>query len=418
MKWFSFLIAAIVAAIVYMFIMEREAVFRFAGVTDGPAAQETEAIEDMASAVAEDATKRVSVVVESSVAHEIDSAVVLRGRTEAARQVTVKAETSGPITSAPLRKGTMVETGQLLCAIDTGTREASLAEARAKLASAKAGLPVSEARVREAEALLDEAEINNRASAKLIERGFASETKLASTRAGVSSALANVESARSGLESARSAVEAAEAAVALAQKELDRITMEAPFAGILETDTAELGALMQPGSVCATVIQLDPMKLVGFVPETQVEKVRLGARAGARLVSGRELLGEVTFLARSADPLTRTFRVEVEVPNRDLSIRDGQTVEIAIEAAGQMAHLLPGSSLTLDDHGALGVRVAVPGDDGPVAAFRPVQFLRDTPDGVYVAGLPATADVIVVGQEYVTEGVPIDLTFRGTELGQ
>ncbi len=113
-------------------------------------------------------------------------------------------------------------------------------------------------------------------------------------------------------------------------------------------------------------------------------------------------------MSRSADEATRTFRVEVEVPNPDLSIRDGQTAEIAISGGGQAAHLLPGSALTLDDSGQLGLRLVVEGR----AAFHPVTLLRDTAEGVWVAGLPEVADVIVVGQEFVTEGVAVDVTWR------
>lgn len=418
MKWFSFLIAGIVAGIVYLLIMERETLLQFAGTESATeiAAEPEEAKTETPDAT--DDVNRVSVVVMASTAQVIDSAVVLRGRTEAVRQVTVMAETSGPITSEPLRKGAMVEAGQLLCRIDAGPRTAQLTEAKARLASARAGLPVSRARVSEAEARLVEAEINNRAATKLIEGGYASETRVASTKAAVSAAEANVESARSGLEAATSTVEAAAASVALAEKEIDRVSIAAPFAGLLETDTAELGALMQPGAPCATVIQLDPMKLVGFVPETQVNRVAVGSPAGAQLVSGTEVSGKVTFLSRSADPLTRTFRVEIEVPNTDLRIRDGQTADIAIASAGETAHLLPGSALTLDDTGRLGVRVAESGDDGAKAAFMPVHLLRDTQDGVFVTGLPTNIDVIVVGQEYVTDGVPIRLTYRDAAVGQ
>ncbi|SDJ44014.1 efflux RND transporter periplasmic adaptor subunit [Aliiruegeria lutimaris] len=423
MKWFSFLIAAIVAGVVYMLIMERDAVFEFAGIETGrPAAPAAapDGTNDVAETIenTDDDPKRVSIVAVASTAQVIDSAVILRGRTEATRQVVVAAETSGPIVSDPLRKGTMVQAEDLLCEIDPGPRIAQLSEAKALLASAKAGIPVARARVIEAEALLAEAAINNRAATKLIEGGFASETRVASTRAAVSAAEANVESAHSGLEAATSNVEAAAAAVALAEKEIDRVTLKAPFAGLLETDTAELGALMQPGSSCATIIQLQPMKLVGFVPETQVDKVAVGAPAGARLVSGSEVAGTVIFMSRSADPQTRTFRVEIEVPNADMRIRDGQTADIAIAATGEAAHLLPGSALTLDDAGTLGVRIVEQSDAGPVAAFVPVQFLRDTPGGVYVAGLPTNVDVIVVGQEYVTDGVPLKVSYQEEGLGQ
>ncbi|MFD0978474.1 efflux RND transporter periplasmic adaptor subunit [Tropicimonas aquimaris] len=415
MRWFSVLIAALVAAIIYFLVMERESVLRFAGLDQPETAVSTdEAPQPEVKPQAAETETRVSVVAIASTARVIDNAVTLRGRTEAARQVEVRAETSGQIISEPLRKGTFVTAGQLLCQIDPGTREAQLSEARARLASARAGVPVAEARLIEAQALLEEAEINDRAASRLIEGGFASETRVASTKAAVSSARAALEFANSGLDSATSTVEAAAAAVALAEKEIDRLTIEAPFDGLLETDTAELGALMQAGSSCATVIQLDPIKLVGFVSETQVDKIAVGSPASARLVSGAEVSGEVTFLSRSADSQTRTFRVEVQVPNTNLSIRDGQTADIAIAAAGETAHLVPGSALTLDDSGALGLRTVAQAEDGsgPVAAFVPVDFLRDTTEGIWVTGLETNVDIIVVGQEYVTDGVPIDVTYR------
>jgi len=79
-----------------------------------------------------------------------------------------------------------------------------------------------------------------------------------------------------------------------------------------------------------------------------------------------------------------------------------------IEAEGERAHLLPASALTLDDDGRLGLRIVVDGRAG----FAPVSLLRDTPEGVWVAGLEETAVVIVTGQDYVTEGVPVAVTWR------
>lgn len=196
--------------------------------------------------------------------------------------------------------------------------------------------------------------------------------------------------------------------MATAETEIDRLEITAPFAGLLESDTAELGSLMQPGGLCATVIQLDPIKLVGFVPETEVDRVEVGALAGARLVSGREVQGRVTFLSRSADPTTRTFRTEIQVANPDFSIRDGQTAEILIAADGLMAHKVPQSALTLNSEGKLGLRT-VSGDD--LVEFVPITLLRDTIDGVWVTGLPDQADVIVVGQDFVTAGVRVKASF-------
>ena len=408
MRIVSILTACFVAVALYLLVMQRDWVLAFAGAQpkDTPVA----AVDDPATAEPDpEAGRRVSVVALHSAARVVAGNVLVRGQTQAAREVEVRAETAGTVISPPLRKGAFVEAGQVLCQIDPGTREATLLETEARLAEARAGLPESAARLIEAKARLTEAQINDRAAARLKADGYASETRAAATAAGVSSAEAGVEAAKSGLESAQSAVRAAEAAVAGARKEIDRLTIAAPFAGLLESDSAELGSLLQSGSLCATVIQLDPIKLVGFLPETDVDKVTLGSPVQARLASGREVSGAITFLSRSADATTRTFRVEADVEDADLAIRDGQTAEIVLSSGDSSAHLLPQSALTLNDDGKIGVRIV---DDEKQAQFLPVHILRDTVDGIWVDGLPDAADIIVIGQEFVIDGVPVAPTFR------
>ena len=408
MRLFSILTAILVVTVLYFVVLERDALFEFAGAEAAvPAETETDDITENAPD-ADAARQGVSVVVMRSRAETVNGAVVLRGNTEAARQVELKAETMGRIVSEPARRGTMVNEGDLLCVLDAGTRQIALVETQARLREAMTRVPEAEARLEEARARLVEAEINDRAASRLSEGGFATETRVAQTTAAVEAARAGVQAANSGVESAQSGIQAAEAAVAAAEDELSKLEIRAPFSGILESDTAELGSLMQTGGLCATIIQLETIKLVGFVPETLVDRVEIGALAGARLASGREVTGEVTFISRAADPLTRTFRVDVEVPNKDLTIRDGQTAEIAIQSDGQTAHLLPQSSLTLNDDGDLGVRVVK--DD--VAVFNEISVIRDTTEGIWVSGLEQTADVIVVGQEFVTDGVAVATTYR------
>lgn len=357
MRLISILTAVLVTAALYLLVFEREALLAVAAVTEPEGEQTAQADETMAA---------VSVVALRSVAQQIDSAVLVRGRTEAARQVDVRSETSGLVISEPLRKGAYVEAGQLLCELDAGTREATLAEAEARLA---------------------EAVINNTAAERLAEGGFASETRAAGAQA---------------------TLQAAQAAVKAAKKELDRLKITAPFEGLLESDVAELGSLLQPGSQCATIIQLDPIKLVGFIPETAVNRVTVGVTAGAMLATGERVQGRVTFLSRSADETTRTFRVEIEVPNENLGIRDGQTAEIVIASDGADAHLIPGSALTLSDEGTIGVRIV----EDSRARFVPVTLLRDTTNGVWVGGLDPEVDIITVGQEYVSDGVLVKVTYQ------
>ena len=410
MRIFPIVAAIIASTLVYLFVFQRDTLT--GGNEPAPFSSDSAATDDASQQPAEDASA-VRVVAVKSIAREIDSALVIRGQTEADREVELQAETSGQVISDPLRKGAFVAAGDLLCELDPATRQANLAEAKARLAEAKARIPEAKARQKEAEAQLSEALINNNASEKLSEGGYASDVRLAQTRAAFSSAQALVEAAASGVEATLSGIQSAEASVAAAQKEIDRLQISAPFDGLLESDTAELGSLLLPGGVCATVIQLDPIKLVGFVPETEISRIALGADARARMATGDDVTGQVSFLSRSADQITRTFRVEIQVPNPDLTLRDGQTTEIHISAEGSQAHLLPQSALTLNDAGVLGVRIV---GEQNTAKFVPVVLLKDTSHGIWLAGLPETADVIIIGQEYVIDGVPVLPTYQ--ELGQ
>ena len=357
MRIFPFLTALAVSSVLYLAVMERDALMSFAGVIVDDA--------DDAAEVAPEAP-RVHVVATRSQAQPVANLVVLRGRTEAMRQVEIRSETSGLVISDPLRRGAQVQAGDPLCELSAGVRKAALDEARARLT---------------------EAEINFRAASGLSDSGFGSETRLATARAALQSAQAGVDRA---------------------VEELARLVMHAPFDGVLETDTAELGSLLQPGALCATLIQMDPIKLVGFVTEAQVDQLSLDTPAGARLASGREVMGTVTFIARSADPQTRTFRVDISIPNPDGAIRDGQSADILIQGREQMGHLLPGSALTLDDSGTLGLRVV---DEDGLVSFEPAQILRDTADGIWLGGLPDEINAITLGQEFTREGAYVRVTW-------
>lgn len=378
MRVLPILTALVVAALLYGVIMERERLQALLAPisaqiqppqTDDAAEEAAAPAESAAAPDRKTGNDPVSVVVKASEAQTVRSGLVLAGLTEAARKVDLRSETSGLVISEPIAAGARIAKGDVMCELDPGTRLASLAEAKARLM---------------------EAQTNNRTASQLAERGFSSETAAISSMA---------------------ALEGVEASVLRAEKEIERLKIHAPFDGLLESDTAELGSLLQPGSPCATLISLDPIKLVGFVPELEVEKLALGAEAGGQLANGRRLRGEVSFIGRSADPLTRTFRVEIEVPNPDNAIRDGQSVDILIGLDGVHGHLLPQSALTLNDSGTLGIRAHKDG----VAVFHPVNVIRDDPRGMWLTGLPEKVDVIIVGQEFVRHGRAVIPTYRADE---
>ena len=304
--------------------------------------------------------------------------VSLRGRTEAKASVGAVAETSGIIDTVHVTKGQEVAIGDLLCTLDQGTRAAAVAQAKAGLA--------------QAEASLSQAQADFDTNAELRSKGLAS----ANSARGVAVALT---AAQAGVTSAEANVENAEA-------EFDRTEIKAKVAGIVQAPLAVAGAMLPQGQPCATIVQLDPMLFIGQVPEARVGLAKLGLDAVITTVTGQEVKGKVTFIAATADPATRSFPAEIELPNPDGSIRDGITATAVVNMGVAPAHLIPQSSLTLDADGVLGVSTV---EDGAVK-FVPIEIASDTRDGVWVLGLPVAVDVIVIGQEYVTDGQAVDAT--------
>lgn len=310
------------------------------------------------------AVNPVPVVVFKSDAQETQGTLVIRGRTQANRNVKVASETTGRVISEALPSGSRVTAGQVLCRLNPGVRAAELAEAQASLA---------------------EARVEAAGAKKLKQKGFTAETTL---------------------KSAEARLQAAQARLDRVNWDIAQLDIIAPFDGVLESDTAEVGTLMTPGAICGDVIDLTMVKVTGFVAEQEVDLLSLGQTATARLINGVTTEGQITFLSRMADEQTRTFAVEVTVENPGGAIRDGMTAELQVSLPPKTAHLLPQSALTLDDQGRMGVRL----NENGTAKFYPVEILSENGQGIWLSGLPDQAEVIVVGQEFVRDGRAIAAT--------
>lgn len=293
--------------------------------------------------------------------------IVVRGRTEPVRAVDVRAETSGTVTDLPVEKGEYVSQGDLLCGLSVNARGAMLAEAQA---------------------LRQQRWLQYDASRKLAAKGHRSETQAAADKAGYDAAVAQVKQM---------------------EVELSHTQISAPFDGIVDNRFVEIGDFLSVGQSCATVVDLDPILIVGQVSERDVSKLSMGSVGKARLITGETIEGVVRFIAKTADSDTRTFRVELAVPNKDAGLRAGITAEIIVAAEAVTAHLMSPAFLVLNDDGSIGVRLV---NDDNTAMFVPVTILDDGNDGVWVGGLPQKATVITVGQEFVRDGQKVDVTFE------
>ncbi|ADZ71150.1 efflux RND transporter periplasmic adaptor subunit [Polymorphum gilvum] len=307
------------------------------------------------------------------VAEERNSVLTVRGSTQAEAKVAVRAETAGRVAERPVREGARVAAGDTLCVLDRGAREAGVLEATAA----------------EAQARLD-----YEAARQLNAKGFAAETRVAALRA---------------------AHDATKARLHEAELELERTIIRAPIGGIVESPMAYVGDHLKIGDPCGTVVDSDPMIAIGQVSELSIGLIAPGMPAEVDLVDGTTLSGSVRYIAPSANPDTRTFRIEVELPNPDGRARDGTTALTRLPLAAEKAHKVSPAILTLDDAGRVGVRTV---DADNRARFVPVRVLGGEADGVWLSGLPEMADVIVVGQDYVGDGEAVEPVFETVEAGR
>ena len=182
--------------------------------------------------------------------------------------------------------------------------------------------------------------------------------------------------------------------------------VKAPFDGYLETFSVKEGDYLNTGAVCATIIDPDPMRLIGEVSEKEINFVKVGAKAEAELISGKKVEGVVSFVSTSANKGTRTFRVEIDVKNSDRSIRDGVSAQIAIEGDTILAHKISPSILMLGEAGELGIRTVNEDDQ---VEFKKIDILEDSMEGIWITGLPKNTRIITIGQEYVFQGQTVNV---------
>ena len=313
-----------------------------------------------------DVTARAKTITQVRVRHSVSQPmvdeIVVRGRTEASRQATLSGETPGRIASIEAKEGTLLKQGQAIVRITVDDRIAILAEAKAQLA---------------------QRELEYEATSKLQLKGFQSRARLAETAA---------------------RLDAAKAYLAKIEIDIRRTVIRAPFDGVLQHRAVELGDYVAKGDPVAIVMDLDPILVIGYLSERDVNKIRVGSPGYAHLVTGEKVSGTVRYISSAAGEETRTFAVELEIANPGNLILQGLTSGLRLPLARVNAHLISPAVLTLADDGTVGVKTV---DAKDMVVFLPVAILGDTPRGIWVGGLPQTVTLITVGHEFVQAGVRV-----------
>jgi multidrug efflux system membrane fusion protein len=324
--------------------------------------------ESTAAGTREASAALTRVQVRTQRAQPVTRFVSVFGRTAPARVVEIKAETSGRIEALEAPRGQPVRKGAVMVRLDLRDRQARLEQAQAGVAQHQTAY---------------EGQLELRA------QGYVSDTQIAET-------LARLETARAEL--------------VRAELDLDYMTIRAPFDGVIESRAVELGDYVRAGDPVLTFVDNTRLIVTASIAEQDVRHVSVGDEAFARLVTGEQVRGRIRYVAPVADAATRTFTVELEVPNGRGALPSGVTAEMQIPAGEAPAHKVSPAILSLASDGQIGVKTV---DAAQRVVFTPVEIAVSEPDGVWITGLPESASIITVGQGYVSPGQQVEaVAFR------
>ena len=283
------------------------------------------------------------------------------GFSEASRIVIIKSQVEGKVSSKSFEKGKFYKAGSQLVLIDPEDKIA---------------------RLKEMEALLNQRKKEYEVAEKLFKKGFRSEVKLSESRTNFENALALYEKS---------------------QVELNNTKILIPFDSTIEDSFIELGDYVKKGDKIAKIVDLDPIFVKVNVTENVINNLKLNQTTSI-IIADKSYEGLISYISKTSDPLTRNFRVEIKINNKQKQIISGLSSEVRINLSKEDAYFIPSSLISLDDQGKLGIKVV----QEKKVLFLTIDIISDTGNGYWVNSNSKNnlEDYMLItqGHEYVIEG--------------
>jgi RND family efflux transporter MFP subunit len=276
------------------------------------------------------------------------------GTAAAARSVTLFPQVSGIVASVDFTPGTEVTGGQVLLRLDSEDQQVALDRATIALDAARESL--------------DRAE-------RLEKTGNVTASALSDTRL---------------------AVQQAEIDVRMAELDLAKRTIRAPFDGVIGLTDVSVGDLISSQSAIATVADMSSVTVAFDIPERIVGQIAVGedVTATAAALPGVTISGRVSAIDNRIDTATRTMRVEATLPNDSAALKPGMAITTDLSVEGETRPSVPSLAIQWDRDGSFVWKL-----DGETVHRTPVQIVSRRSGTVTIAG------DIEPGDEVVVEGV-------------
>lgn len=243
--------------------------------------------------------------------------LTLDGRVEPVNQGTVAAQTSGRIVRMLVDVNDRVEAGAPLLEISGNEQSAAVAGAKARLARAQAQQSEADRQLTRFQAL----------SVK----GVVTRSQL--------------DNAQAAALAARAEVKAAEAALVQAREAFGYTRILAPYAGVVTARHVELGETVAPGTPLLSGLSLDALRVESELPQSLLGSATLQTDAIEVLLPGGAVppLGIKRF--DYADPQSHTFRLRLDLPERQAGVLPGMWVKVRVRLGERNALMIPAGAL-------------------------------------------------------------------------
>jgi RND family efflux transporter MFP subunit len=253
----------------------------------------------------------------------------LSGNLKAERQGTVRAEVGGPILATYAEKGQTVREGQVLARIDDTALRDQYLSARSAVTTADAAAAVARRNLERAQRLVQAGAIADR----------------------------DLETAQLGASSAESQLSDARARMVLADKQLQKTEIRAPFPGVISDRPVSAGDVVQPGMALLTVVDPRSMRLDAAVPADQLGSVHANAPVFFTVSGypGRSFQGRVERINPTADPATGQVAVYVTVPNASGALVGGLYAQGRVASETRQGIIVPAAAVTDNGSGPMTV---------------------------------------------------------------
>lgn len=315
-------------------------------------------------------------------AEPIRSGPAISGSLAPERVATLRAEMSGAVLQTYAEAGQRVTRGQALAQLDATVLRDQALSARSAVTTAQSSYDIARRDVQRSEALEKAGAIAER----------------------------DLERSRNALLSSQAQLATARAQLANFQKQLDKASVQAPFAGIVAERQANAGDVVSPGTALFTVVDPGSMQLEANVPAEALSQVRVGMPIEFKVngYQSRSFTGRITRVNPVADPTTRQVHLTASIPNAGNTLVGGLFAEGRVSTESRTAPMVAQSAV--DERGLRPTVIRL--RNGKIEKVEVGLGIRDAAaEAVEITSGLAAGDTVLLGAARgISPGTPVKVS--------